>query len=230
MFLSTEGIILKKVQQPGNGYIIKVYTQVAGIKSYFARKSKKQKGLFQPLTILNISAYEHEKKTIQNTKEVSIAQPYLSIHGDIIKSNICVFLNEVLEKVIQEEEPNPSFYAFLKKELLGFDSAPLNLDFHALFLMRLTQQLGFKPNCSGEGYFNFEDGIISVSRPMHVNYFTQSETLLFKEIHDSAFNNNPLNSNNTKRKKIIELLIQYYNFHTGLKNIKSLPILQMVFS
>lgn len=230
MFLSTEGIILKKVQQPGNGYIIKVYTQQAGLKSYFARKNKKQKGLFQPLTMLHISAYENEKKTIQNIKEISIAKPYISLHSDIIKSSICLFINEILEKVLIEEEPNKPFYSFLKQELLSFDEQPLNLDFHLLFLMKLTKQLGFIPNCEGEGYFNFEDGTISTLKPLHVNYFTLTETTLFKEVYQSAFNGETFNSNNTKRKKALELIIQYYNFHTGLKNIKSLSVLQMVFS
>ncbi len=231
MFLSTEGILLKKTAYTGNGLILKVYTKEKGIKQYFARKTKKTKAIFQPLTILNITAYENPKKTIQNVKEVTIAKPYKSLQTDLIKSNICLFINELLEKVIQEEEPNKQLYTFLKQELITFDDEEINLNFHLDFLMKLTFQLGIEPDCNSEKpYFDVEEGRLFPTQPNHEYFFNKKDTHIFKKIWEAAFNNEPLSLTNIERKQGIKLLLIYYRFHNMIKELKSLPVLEMVFA
>jgi len=64
---------------------------------------------FQPLTILEIEAVHKNKGTLENFKEVKIAVPFHSIHSDIFKSTIAMFVSEVLYHSIQEEEKTNFF-------------------------------------------------------------------------------------------------------------------------
>lgn len=230
MFTNYTGILIRKVPQTGNGFILKVYTKEAGIKSFFVRKTKQSKAALMPLAIIQLSAYKNDKKQVLNVKEFGVATPYNDLYSDITKSNIALFINELLDKLLLEEENNEPLFKFIAKSLLTFDREPLNLDFHLVFLMKLSDYLGVKPNVSSGSYFDIENGATTSAIPSHVNYFNEMETELFKDLFMHCFNDKSFTNSNTKRKRLIELLIQYYNYHFEVKNIKSLPILEVIFS
>lgn len=232
MFQTTEGILLKKTPYSGNGFILKVYTKKSGIKTYFVRKNKKQKSVLQPLSIIGLSSTNNPKKTIQNCSEISIAKNYNSIYSDIIKSNIFLFLNEVLNNVLIEEQENENMYQFIENSLLAFDEKELDINFHLTFLMGLTQFLGFEPDLTeSNGYFDFDEGTIIKSTPLHQNYLSVNQTNLFTLLSEVTFNEDKeLKITNQERKELINILLNYYNYHTNMRELKSLPILEMVFS
>lgn len=232
MFQTTEGILLKKTPYSGNGFILKVYTQKSGIKTYFARKNKKQKNALQPLSIIGLSGTDNPKKTIQNCSEINVAKNYHSIYTDIIKSNICLFLNEVLNNVLIEEQENEIMYQYIENSLLEFDKNELDINFHLTFLLGLTQFLGFEPDLTNtNGYFDFEEGIITPTTPIHKNYINKSETSLFSQLNEATFNSETIiKFTNQERKELINILLSYYSYHTNMRELKSLPILEMVFS
>ena len=230
MFANYKGVIIRKVPQTGNGYILKVYTKEDGIKSFFVRKTKQSKATLMPLALVSITAYTSNKKPVLNSKELGLSIPYNSIYSDITKSNIVLFINELLDKLLQEEESNSELFDFIVSSLLSFDRNELDLDFHLAFLMNLSYYLGIKPNIKEGTFFDMENGITRNTPPQHVNYFNEDETHVFKELYFHVFEERAFKGNNTKRKKLIELLIQYYNYHFGIKNIKSLPVLEIIFN
>ena len=79
MFDKTKAIILKKTVLPGNGLIVKMYTQEFGVRSYFGRISKKAKNLYLPLSVVNITVYNNPKKNIQNIKEYQFIKTFISL-------------------------------------------------------------------------------------------------------------------------------------------------------
>lgn len=232
MFQTTEGILIKKTPYSGNGFILKVYTQQSGIKTYFARKNKKQKNALQPLSIIGLSSTNNPKKTIQNCNEINVAKNYNSIYTDIIKSNICLFVNEVLNNVLIEEHENTEMYKYIEGSLLQFDKNDLDINFHLTFLMGLTHYLGFEPDLDNvNGYFDFEEGTISQIIPVHKNYLSKAQTSLFKQLNEITFNAETENKfTNQERKELINVLLSYYNYHTNMRELKSLSVLEMVFS
>ena len=133
MFQTTEGILIKKTKLSGNRFILKTYTKDFGIKSFIVRKTKKEKNVFQPMSILSISSYENPKNSIQNSKESFVSVPLLNIYNDIYKSNIILFINEILNNILKEEEKNEPLFNFIKNSLIHFEEEDLNINFHFLY-------------------------------------------------------------------------------------------------
>jgi len=234
MFHSTEGILIKKTKLSSGGFILKFYTQEFGIKSYFGRKNKKQKTAFFPLSMYHISSYENNKKTIQNAKEITLKTPYSSIYNNIYKSNIILFINEILDKILKEEEQNQELYSFIKTALLQFDTEEFNVNFHLVFLMQLTQFLGIEPFPDGtekeKGFYDLEEGHLTEITPLHPNYLTKEEVNIFIKVYYFFFSiTKEINLTNSDRKTVIHALIKYYKYHTDMRDLKSLEVLEVVF-
>jgi DNA repair protein RecO (recombination protein O) len=109
MLVSTEAISLNYVKYSETSIIVKCFTKSDGLKSYLLkgiRTSKKKKiniGFFQPLTQLEIDANHRNNGGLEGIRSVKIINPYKTIHLDIIKNCIVMFLSEVLSKSIKEE-------------------------------------------------------------------------------------------------------------------------------
>jgi DNA repair protein RecO (recombination protein O) len=69
-------------------------------------KIKSKIAYFQPLTILEIEAVHKNKGTLEHFKEIKISSPFQTIHSDIYKSTIVMFISEILHHSIHEEEEN----------------------------------------------------------------------------------------------------------------------------
>lgn len=232
MFDKTKAIVLRKTVLSGNGLILKLFTKEFGVKSYFGRVSKKTKNQYLPLSIINITAYNNPKKDIQNIKEYELDIPFRSIYQDIFKSNILLFINEILNQVIQEEEQNLDKFHFIEKSLIRFENEELSMDFHLVFLMQLTQFLGFEPSMdSNKIYFDLEEGELTNILPAHPNFLDEKESSLFKNLYDLAFGTiNEFHFDNKSRKRTLQILVTYYKYHTDMKDLKSLQVLETVFN
>lgn len=229
MFLSTQGILLRKTKLTGNGFILKIYTLEYGVKSFFIRKGKKDKITLQPLIILNITSYFKEEKEVNHIKEVSLNNVYTSIYSDIIKSNIIIFLNEVLDKLLREEQPNHKLYHYITSNLIAFDQTELDINFHLVFLTRLSSYLGITIETSHEAkFFDIENGKFINDKPKHSNFIEEKKSKIFSAFLQQI-DQNKIVINNYERRLLIEILIQYYQYHFGIKNLKSLPILEVLF-
>lgn len=232
MFDKTKAIVLKKTVLSGNGLIVKLYTQEYGVKSYFGRISKKTKNLYLPLSIINITAYNNPKKNIQNVKEYELEVPFKSIYQDIYKSNILLFINEILNQVIREEEQNLGKFRFIEHSLLRLENETLSMDFHLVFLMQLTQFLGFEPSMDSHNlYFDLEEGELTNIIPVHSNFLDKDETELFKALYELAFGiTQTVQFDNKSRKRALQILVTYYKYHTDMRDLKSLQVLETVFN
>ncbi len=232
MFHKTKGILLRKTKLSNGGYMLKYFTENFGIKTYFGRISKKEKNAYLPLSIANITAYDQPKKTIHTIKDYELFSPLRSVYQDIYKSNVLIFINEVLNYIIQEEEANKEKYQFLEYMIIQLEKEPFNSNFHLLFLMKLTSFIGIEPNLdSDRHYFDMEEGDLTNTIPIHSNFFDSDETVLFKTIYQNSIENkSSFKLTNTQRKRTLQLLVTYYRYHTDMRELKSLPVLEMVFN
>jgi DNA repair protein RecO (recombination protein O) len=116
MQVKKKAIVLSSIKFQEKSLIVKCFTKSHGLKSYFVRdafwtKIQSENSLFQPLTILEIEAVHKNKGTLENFKEIKISTPFQTIHTDIYKSTIVMFVSEVLSS-IHEEENNESLLTF----------------------------------------------------------------------------------------------------------------------
>ena len=113
MLISTKAIVISKIKYGDNDLIVKCYTEEFGVVSYILKgvlKNKKtnaKKAYFQLLSQLHIDTIHKENRALQNIKDIRGSTIYLSLHTNVLKSAIVMFLAEVLSNSLIEEEKNP---------------------------------------------------------------------------------------------------------------------------
>ena len=237
MLVKTKAIVISSIKFQEKSLIVKCFTQSHGLKSYFVRdafsgrKSNQKMAYFQPLSILEIEAVHKNKGTLENFKEIKLSTPFQTIHSDIYKSTIVIFISEILYHSIHEEEKNDSLFSFLETALLWLDHHDEIANFHLILMLEATKFLGFYPDVSDIElpFFDLNEGVFT---PFHaISSLTEHETNLFKKLIDLRFDNDQKIFHVIERQIILKVLIEYYTYHLdGFKRPKSLEVLKEVFS
>lgn len=237
MQVKTKAIVLSSLKFQEKSLIVKCFTQSHGLKSYFvrdafsSRKSNQKIAYFQPMTVLDIEAVHKNKGTLESFKEIKIASPFHSIHSDIYKSTIVMFISEILHHSIHEEEKNEHLFTFLETALEWLDNHDEVANFHLILMLEATKYLGFYPDISDMDmpFFEMTEGVFT---PFHaISSLTEHETNLFKKLVDLKFDNDQKVFHVLERQIVLKILIDYYSFHLdGFKKPKSLDVLKEVFS
>ncbi|MEJ6792434.1 MAG: DNA repair protein RecO [Lacinutrix sp.] len=238
MLLTTNAIVLSKIKYRDNDLIIKCYTQKEGIVSYLLKgvlKSKKgsKTAYYQLLTQLQIVTDTKPSRSLQYIKEVKVNHLYSSLHTNVLKGAIVMFLAEVLSSSLQEEEQNDTLYHYLEATLQWLDTQEKFANFHLLFLLNLTKHIGFYPDMSKirAPYFNLEDG--KFQENMQSKYSISGENLtLLKQLLGTTFDALETAKINAKqRQSFLSLILMYFELHLGnFRKPKSLQIFNDVFS
>lgn len=241
MIAATDGIVLHHLKYGESSIIATIYTRDFGrqsfiINSVHKKKSKNNAGIFQPLFLVELVAYQKQTREIQRIKEIKNNPVYQNIPFDIIKSTQVIFLSEILYKTLMEEEGSHQLYDFISNSLLYFDLMENNAaNFHLFFLYRLTEYLGILPDMTLPGYRGWLDlkkGMVNSFEPAHPHYATPEATKLLSEIAALKIQNlNDFKISSDMRTLILSLLIEYYHLHfQNLGEIQSLKVLKEVFS
>ena len=240
MQIKTKAIVISTLKFGEADLIAKCFTQEQGLTSYLLRgirKSKKGKlrtSMFQHLSLLELDATHREQKNLQFIKEAKVYRLYKTLHSNIYKSTILMFVSEILKSAIQEEEQNQALFVFLENSMIELDEASNFANFHLLFLVKLSQFLGFYPDVSNENasYFNLLEGRFETIEMNKYCIQSQSSELLIYlvEGHKSYSDVENLKLNQSKRQAFLEFLMLYFELQLqGFKKPKSLEILQQLF-
>ena len=241
MLVTTKGIVLHSLKYSETSIIVRIYAEACGLQSYLFKgirnpKSKTKAGLFQPLTLLEVTAYLSEKTSLHMAKEVRLFQPYMSIHSDIRKSSIALFMNELLYKSIREEEKNQELFDFLWKSCLLLDSTGNNLNCFALvFTAELTHYLGIQPQpefSEKKPVFNLKESQFQTIIPDKDSYILPEHGKLFHSLITTPIENQAaLHFKPAVRRSLLDSLLLYYQIHIpGFKPMNSHHILHSVLS
>tara|TARA_B100000809_G_scaffold249374_1_gene280657 strand:+ start:1800 stop:2522 length:723 start_codon:yes stop_codon:yes gene_type:complete len=237
--VNTKAIVLSSLKYGDTSLIVKCYTQEEGVKSYLIRGvlKPKKKGIkaayFQPLTQLKIIAKHNTKNTLNAIKEVQIIYPYKSIHTDVLKQSVVMFLSEVLSNCIQEEEQNLALYKYLETAFIWLDLHDKVANFHLLFLLNLTGFLGFYPDTSeiNKKGFDLLEGTFSDS--IHEkNVISNNDFYQLKKLLGIIFDTlEKVSYSKYERQLVLRVIIQYFKLHLdSFREPKSLQVLETVFS
>lgn len=237
MLVKTKAIVISSLKYQEKSLIVKCFTESDGLKSYFvrdafsSRKSNQKIAYFQPLTILEIEAIHKNKGTLENFKEIKIAIPFHSIHSNVIKSTMVMFVSEILHHAIHEEEKNENLFTFLETALHWLDNHNETSNFHLILMLETSKFLGFYPDVSELDFkfFDINDGIFT---PFHgINSLSEHETFLFKKLINLKFDSDQKIFAGIERQILLKILLDYYSIHLeGFKKPKSLDVLKEVFA
>jgi len=237
MLVKTKAIVISSLKYQEKSLIVKCFTLSDGLKSYFvrdafsSRKSSQKIAYFQPLTILEIEAMHKNKGTLEHLREIKIASPYKSIHSDVLKSTIAMFISEILHHSIHEEEKNEALFEFLETALQWFDHHDETVNFHLIMLLETSKYLGFYPDISDmqATYFEMTEGVFTNFHA--ISSLNEHETQLFRKLIGLRFDSDRKTFHVSERQALLKILIDYYSFHLdGFKRPKSLEVLKEVFS
>lgn len=237
MLQKTHAIVINSIKYSDTSLIVNCYTKEYGVKTYMLKgvlKSKKgnlKKAYFQPLTQLQIVAYHNNKGNLNSIKEAQISNFYQSIHTDVVKQSLVLFLSEILKDVLKEEESNPSLFTYLETALVWLDTHDKIANFHLFFLLNLTKYLGFYPDTSKQtNYFDLLEGKF-VTQPISNYYIKEPQIIFFKTLLGTNFEALPnIIFTSLQRQELLDSLIQYISLHLHtFKSPKSLVILQELF-
>ncbi|WP_067034904.1 DNA repair protein RecO [Allomuricauda sp. CP2A] len=238
MQITTKAIVLSSLKYGDTSLIVKAFTASDGLKTYLlkgvmgSKKGKLKPGYFLPLMQLEIVAIHKNKGTLESIREVKVAMPYKTLHTDIVKNSIVLFLAEMLGNSIHEEEQNHSLFNYLEYALLWLDEHPANPNFHLLFLLNLTKYLGFYPDTSFKNapFFDLQEG--SFCQTPSLNPLIQSELLdNFKGFLGTNFEAlQAIQLTKSNRRELLKMVILYFRLHVhGFREPKSLAVLNAVF-
>ena len=239
MLVTTEAIVLSKINYSETSLIVRCYTLSDGVKSYLVkgskqgRNGKKNAALFQPLNQLEITSQHKANSSLSIPKSTKINNTYQTIPYAMDKLSVVLFLSEVLSAVLKEEEANPSLFQFLSNSLSWFDVQDNDANFHIFFLLSLTKHLGFFPDINHQNlpYFDLKNGCFTAHKSadlvddatmvsalksyLGTTFDGLSEVLVSKQI----------------RKQMLEVLMRYYQIHLqGFSRPKSLNVLHEIYS
>jgi DNA repair protein RecO (recombination protein O) len=238
MLTKNNSIVLSKLKYRDYDLIVKCYTQQRGVVSYILRgvlKSKRGQTktvYFQALSQLQIEENYKPNQSLHSIKEVKLNYIYNTLHTNIYKSAIVLFLSEILSNVLKEEERNDDLFRYIETALQYLDNEDQFSNFHLLFLLKLTRYLGFQPENLNDNYpfFNLQSGIFEMAN--HGIYSVSGENLMLLKrllgINFDALNTVKINAK--QRQEFLNMLLHYFELHLGsFKKPKSLQVLNEVF-
>ena len=228
MRIRTKAIVLSTLKYGDHSLIAKAYTSEAGLQSFMlkgifrSRKGKLKTAFFQPLTQLEIIASTSPSGKLGYIQEALLSYPYTTVHADIRKGTIALFLSEILGQSIREQEPDPALFQFLEASLQWLDQHDKIANFHIGFLIALTRHLGFYPDTINlqAPFFDLTEGAFCHELD-HFRAFLGTD---FDAIHT-------IRLTQKQRQRLLSQLVSYFEVHLhGFSKPRSLVVLDAVFS
>ena len=237
MIQTSQGIVFHTTKYSETSIIAKIYTSELGLQGFIVNgvrksKSKIKAAIFQPLTIVDIVFYHKENSNLAHIKEIKIHKPFQTLHSDIRKSTVLLFLVEVLYKSIHEHERNQPLFDFISESLFLFDiHDELIPIFHLYFISQLTRHLGIFPainHTPSTPFFNPSDGKFQPTQEFEL--FDKINSLLFCALFQDD-KKLLFELKKTQRNQLLDMLAQYFQLHiSSCKEFKSLEILKTIFA
>lgn len=219
MLYKTRGIVFRFTKYGESSIIVNIFTELFGLQSYIvnsvrSRTSKNRIALYQPLTLLELVVYHRANANINRIKEVKCLYPYQSIHLDIRKSAVALFINELVNKTIKEESHAEEMCNFMIKSFVTLDQLDNQVEnFHLRFLLKLSRLLGF--------------GAYNTNEVLGVRVIDNATEQLLRELIDSDYSDE-LTIANSQRREILDLLLRFYGDHVVLGEVRSVQVLREV--
>lgn len=239
MLIKSNIIVLSKLKYKDYDLIVRSYTQHRGAVSYLVKgvlkpsKTNRTKSVyFQPLMQLSIEENYRPNQSLQYFKEVKSNYIYKSLHTNVYKSAIVLFLSEILAVVLREEEQNEDLYYFLETAFQYLDTEDSFANFHLLFLLKLTRYLGFQPDLPKENSlsFNLQTGHFENHEKRLYSISGKSLTLLKQLLGINFDALHTIKMNALERHDFLNMLLYYFELHLGdFKKPKSLKVLNEIF-
>lgn len=238
MIAKTKGIVLSSIKYQDHDLIVKCYTEKFGAVSYLlkgvlkSKRGSKNVAFFQPLSQLQLEVKHQSNRSLHYIQEVKVYYIFETLHTNIVKSSLVMFLSEVLSSSLKEEESNENLFAFIETAFQWLDQESHFANFHLLFLLNLSKHLGFYPDDylkNDRPFFDLQEGKFEKEQPK--SGISGAQVALLKTLMDSdILSVNSIKLNASQRQEFLNTLLFYYELHLdGFRKPKSLEIFNQLF-
>lgn len=235
-----QGFVLQSIPYGDSSLVVKLYTRQAGLQTYMVKGtrshgSRNRVAFFQPMTFLRFVQNSRPQKAngMAYLKDPEVDYVYQSIHQEMNKSAILIYLAELLSHTLTQQEPNEALYQFVYQsvswlDLVGSDYA----NFPLFFTLELTRFLGCypHPDAAGQGFFDLMEGCFVASEPPHPYYFDREKSaVVARFLHRSIDEIATIKLNGDQRNALLDGIITFVRLHAPLmKGLQSHEILKAV--
>ena len=235
----SRAIVLNKTNYSETSLIIKIYTEQEGllpfiVKGIRGKKGKLRMAQFQALNLIEIDYKKSGKSDLRYLLDLKINEPFSDLLFDPIKRAVALFMVELIQNSIKEEEQNQALFQFLHQSIHWLDlSKDSCTHFHLSFMMKLTKYLGFSPmsNKGNAVSFDLQKGAFETYDPQHNYILKNQEMNAWSKIMECRYENlKTLHFSNQLKRNLVHALMNYYKLHLiHFKELNSQHILQLIF-
>jgi DNA repair protein RecO (recombination protein O) len=241
MLNKTKGIVLHYVKYGDSSIIAYIYTDIFGRQVFMvngvrSKKSGIRLNHFQPLSILELDVYYKPNRDIQRIKDLRISRVLHTVHNNIVKSSVALFIAEILYKTLREVEPNEPLFDFIYNSVQVLDLKDDGIEnYHLVFLLMLSRYLGIFPVIEDSEIIEFinteQQTLFGNDRSISL-ILSEEEKKALTELYKYSFNNlEKIKMGNSVRSSLLEKFVAYFKLHLeGIGTIKSLAVLKEVFA
>lgn len=234
MLQKTEGILLRKVKFSDSSDICKIFTREFGLISFIiqgagSKKNKIKQAHLSPLNILELDIYNHPVRNLKKMKELRCFEPLHQIQINAVKRNQSYFILEIMNRIVNEDEPFPRLFDFLKTTLVQLDRLAIHNEWLThRFMINLCQITGHDINAS-----EYIDGSrFDLNNGRFENTYLEHPHILDKELSQQLallVKDEAYLPSLSYRNSLFYSLLDFLRIHfIGEKPIKSLAVLSMV--
>lgn len=248
MLTKTEAIVLHALKYGERRIITDMFTREHGRLSFIvpmprSERASIKKQYLQPLTLLNIECDVRPQIQLQKLRDASLLTPLPSLLSDAKKLTIGLFVSEFLYHALKGEQQNQPLFDYIRNSIEWLNGASETspngedgstyVNFHLVFLMRLSRFLGFWPNLEeADNYFDLRNASFCPAPPVHRDFLMPQEasriSLLMRMDYPTM---HLFRLNRMERARILEILLAYYRLHLpAFPELRSLKVLQELYT
>lgn len=223
MVVKSRGIVLGYIKYGDSSIIARIFTEEYGYGSYIvnsirSQRAKKSIGYFQPFSILDLVIYRKESRDLQRISEFKNHHVLKTIHQDVHKGAITLFLGEVFSKLLQaEQSPNPSLYVFVEESIRIFDHLSEGVaNFHLQFLLKLASYLGYELSHADHLFSSIDKLLPDIGEASVLQQ-------MLKDEYGASYG-----LNRALRGAMLDAVLAFYAHHTQMTKPKSLEVLRSI--
>lgn len=223
MIIQTEALVLRVIKHADNRMIVEMFTRSHGRVSFAVPRSTSPKArlkrqYFIPLTLLSVVYDQRTGASLQHLREAAPLHPYMSIPMNPAKLGIALFISEFLTHALKGEEGNEMLFDYIADSLMWLDNCTgVFANFHIVFMLKLTQFLGFSPNLADytpHCCFDLRGACFCASVPIHPQYLKPEEAVVILSLMRLSYATMHLfRMSRTERQRLIEVIEQFYRLH-----------------
>ncbi len=236
--IETRAFVISTLKYGDSSLIVKCFTEQLGTQSFLlkgilaTRKGKVKPAFFQYMTLLEFNTQQREKDSLGYMRDVRVLDSYHQVQQDHEKRSVLLLIAEMLAMALQEEDRNQRLFHFLEYAMEVIQNHPKIANFHLVFLLQLSQHLGFYPDREQEDlpYFDLQEGNFTAEQPFH-HFLAGQELEDFRSLLGTDFDAlEKVKLTKDRRSALLAILIRYFQLHLPwFKKPRSVGVLQEIF-